>query len=220
MKIIKFEQSGFILEMESGFRVAIDIASMTPLEKLQDVFPVDLFIASHIHGDHFSPDHIAKLAPKTIILSRESYDVVRPSGAHVPVGVPTPMQIQADYILSKNGLVYETKDIKITFFHVDHGPNVSVPVDNFGFLIEADNQKIYFAGDMFYPSGIERADLEVDYALVPVGTHYTFGPQEAVDFAKTFKKIGTLVPMHDRLDVAKTDEFVVLAGPYFNVVKM
>jgi len=53
MKLTKFEQSGFILETEKGFRLAFDIGNKTPVEKLAGI-SVDAMLVSHIHGDHFS----------------------------------------------------------------------------------------------------------------------------------------------------------------------
>jgi L-ascorbate metabolism protein UlaG (beta-lactamase superfamily) len=225
MTLTKFEQSGFILETENGFRVAIDIGNRTPLEKLEGISPVDLFVISHIHGDHFSPDHIKKLFPATVILPKECYDVLDPASTKLPVGAKMAHEVmhpkvEADLIISGEGFVYENDAIKMSFFHVDHGPNVSVPVDNYGFLIEADGKTVYFAGDMFYPSGIDVSGLEVDYALIPVGTFYTFGPEEAFAFAKRFKFIRNLVPMHDRGEPEHTQQFIELAGKDFNVVVM
>ena len=204
MRITKYEQSGFILETEKGFRLAFDIAKMTPLEKLDGVPPVDLFVVSHIHGDHFSPEHIAKLAPKTVILPRECYDILSPDeNRMITAGMFIADEnmravpgLNSNLIISNDGFVFENDQVAVTFFHVDHGPNVSAPVDNYGFLIEADGQKIYFAGDMFYASGIDVSNLEVDHALIPVGGHYTFGPKEAAAFVKQFKKIGQTIPMH------------------------
>ncbi len=101
---------------------------------------------------------------------------------------------------------------KVSIFDVDHGPNVTVrPKENFGFLIEVDGKKIYFAGDMFYPSGIAVTDLEVDRALIPVGTHYTFGPHEALEFVLQFKKIGNVTPMHYEKTPETQEEFIKLA---------
>jgi len=64
MKLTKFEQSGFILETEKGFRLAFDIGNKTPIEKLNGV-TVDAMLVSHIHGDHFSLEQIKKLTPQT-----------------------------------------------------------------------------------------------------------------------------------------------------------
>ena len=88
--------------------------------------------------------------------------------------------------------------IKVQFFNVDHGPNVSPTKKNFSFLLLLTIKQCIL-GDMFYESGIDVTNLEVDVALLPVGTFYTFGPQEAFDFAKKkFKRIGKVIPMHYR----------------------
>jgi L-ascorbate metabolism protein UlaG (beta-lactamase superfamily) len=85
------------------------------------------------------------------------------------------------------------------------------PRENFGFLIEVDDKKVYFAGDMYYSSGIDVSNLEVDIALIPVGTFYTFGPREAVAFSREFKKIGKVVPMHYEKTPESAEEFIKLA---------
>ncbi len=209
MKITKFEQSGFILESDNGFKLGIDIGNKTPLEKLESV-SCDEMIISHIHGDHFSLEQIKALNPKKLYLNNECREILGEENL--------PFQI----IEVKVGDSLNIDGFDVSFFNVDHGPNVSVPLaENFGLLIKVDGQSIYFAGDMFYPSGIDVANLEVDYALLPVGSHYTFGPQEALDFAKKFKKIGTIIPMHyeknNFIDPTRKDEFLELAKDNFTI---
>jgi L-ascorbate metabolism protein UlaG (beta-lactamase superfamily) len=224
MTITKFEQSGLIIESSTGFRMAVDVGSITPIEKLDGVKPVDLFVVSHIHGDHFTPSHIAKLSPKTIILSEECYQVFNPKDLNHPtVSITDEMsnttpRIDANFVIAKGGFVYETDDVKITFFDVDHGPNATVKVENFGFTIEIDGQKIYFAGDMYNPSGMDVTNSEFDYVFLPVGGFYTFGPAEALSFAKQFKKIENLAPMHYHIRMEALPEFIELAKNDFNVV--
>jgi len=188
MKLTKFEQSGFIIESEKGFRLGLDIGSMTPVEKLEGV-KVDAMISSHIHRDHFCLDQIKKLAPKKLYINSE-------------------------IVTTKTDSEIEIGDIKVQIFSIDHGPNVSLK-ENFGFLFTVDNQKIYFPGDIFYPSGMDVTKLEVDYAMLPIGTFYTFGPEEAFAFAKTFKKIGKLVSMHDRQTPGLRERFLKLAKDDF-----
>ena len=57
MKLTKFEQSGFVLETDTGFKLAIDIGNKTSLEKLEHV-SCDAVLVSHVHGDHFSIEQI------------------------------------------------------------------------------------------------------------------------------------------------------------------
>jgi L-ascorbate metabolism protein UlaG (beta-lactamase superfamily) len=67
MKITQLEQSGVILETNSGFKLAIDIASLTPMDRLESVALPDAMLVSHIHGDHFSVPHIKKLHRRSCI---------------------------------------------------------------------------------------------------------------------------------------------------------
>ena len=203
MKLTKYEQSGFIFEAENGFRLAFDIGNKTLLERLEGV-RVDAMLVSHIHGDHFSLEQIKKLSPKKLFLNRECNETL---GEEV---LPFESQIV------KVGDTIKIDDIEVVFFNVEHGPNVSSPlIENFGFLIKSDGETIYFAGDMFYESGIEVKELEVDYALLPVGTFYTFGPQEALDFAKKFKRIGEIIPMHYEKTPETRTQFIELAKEFF-----
>ena len=199
MKITKLEQSGFILETESGYRLALDIGSMTPVEKLSGQ-KIDAMLVSHVHGDHFSVPQIKVLVPKKIYLGSECIETL---------GEET---LSSKIIEASVGDTLNIDGNEVIFFDVDHGPNVSKkPRENFGFLIKIDGQKIYFAGDMFYESGIDVSNLEVDYALLPVGTFYTFGPEEAVAFAKKFKNIKNVVPMHSRKEIQTVNRFLELA---------
>ncbi|MDB5254211.1 MAG: beta-lactamase domain protein [Parcubacteria group bacterium] len=200
MKLTKFEQSGFILETNTGFKLAMDIGAYSPVETLEGISP-DAMLVSHIHGDHFSVEQIKKLAPKKLYLNKECIEAL---GEEI---------VTSEIIQVKAGDQIDIGEIKVRFFEVDHGPNVKIkPEENFGFLIEADGKKIYFGGDIFYPSGLDVSNLEVDTALIPVGGFYTFGPQEALDFVKQFKKIGTVVPMHSNPAPETKDEFLKLAA--------
>ena len=204
MKLTKFEQSGFILETKTGFRLAFDIGNKTSIEKISAI-TVDAMLVSHIHGDHFSFEQIKALSPKKLYLNAECIETLGEEAlASEIVSVKADDEIMVD-------------SIRVQFFKVDHGPNVSAPIkENFGFLIIADGKTIYFAGDMFYQSGIDVSNLEVDYVLLPVGTFYTFGPQEAFDFAKKFKKIGKIISMHYEKTPETQGQFLELTKGIFD----
>jgi len=195
----KLEHAGFIIEADNGRKLAIDIGSYSPLEKLNDI-SIDAMIISHFHKDHFSLDQIKKLSPKKLYLSKECIELIGEE------------KLSSEIIEVKFGDYIDIDGIKVLFFEVDHGPNVTARVkENFGFLIEADGKKVYFGGDIYYPSGVDVATLEVDYALLPVGGYYTFGPKEALNFASQFKKIGNVIPMHYEKTPENRDEFIKLA---------
>lgn len=198
-KPTKLEHAGFIIETDNGYKLAIDIGSYSPLEKLNDIH-IDAMLVSHFHKDHFSIEQIKKLSPKKLYLSRECIDLIGDE------------KLSSEIIEVKIGDSIDIDGIKVLFFEVDHGPNATNrPKENFGFLIEADGKKIYFGGDIYYPSGIDVTNLEVDYALLPVGGFYTFGPKEALDFASQFKRIGNVIPMHYEKNLEKREEFIKLA---------
>lgn len=204
MKITKFEQSGVIFEADKGLRLAIDIGVYTPVEKLEGV-TVDAMIVTHIHPDHFSLEQIKKLSPKKLYVGSECKEALSKEAFSFEV-----VEIKGDSRINIG-------DIFVNIFSVDHGPNVSAPVrENFGFLITIDNQKIYFAGEMFYESGIDVTNLEVDYAFFPIGEFYTFGPNEAFAFAKKFKKIGKIISIHDRKNLEIKNQFLELIKGHFN----
>ncbi len=199
MTITQLEQSGIILETKSGFTLAIDIGSFTALERLDGLAP-DAMIVSHIHGDHFSLPHLQKLAPKKLYLNQECIEAL---GGE---------QIASEVVKVQVGDTVTIGDLEVQFFDVDHGPNATrKPQENFGLLISADNEQLYFAGDMFTPSGIDVTELEVTTALLPVGGFYTFGPEESLSFAQQFKRIGTVLPMHYEMNPEVREEFVELA---------
>jgi L-ascorbate metabolism protein UlaG (beta-lactamase superfamily) len=200
MLLTKFEQSGFLLETKSGFRLAIDIGNKTPIEKLENL-TVDAFIVSHVHGDHFSLPHIKALTPQMVYLTSECRESILEPQTTFDIE-----EIKAGQVLTMGG-------ITVTVFDVDHGPNISAPLaGNFGFLINADDQIIYFAGDMFYESGVDVSGLSVDYALIPVGGFYTFGPEKAFTFIQKFKSIKKVVPMHYDKTPETKDRFTALAA--------
>lgn len=204
MKITQLEQSGFILETENGYRLAFDIGKYTPEERLTSLHPIHTYLVSHIHGDHFSAEHIRGLAPQKVFLNAECMDALGEE------------KLSSDIVVVKDGETITENDITIKCFNVDHGPNVSSPLqENFGFLVTIEGQKVYFAGDMYYPSGLDVSKLEVDYALIPVGGFYTFGPEEAFAFSKQFKKIGTLIPMHYEKTPETKEQFLALAKNTF-----
>lgn len=207
MKIQKFEQSGFIIETNHGFRLAIDIGYMTPIEKLESV-KVDAFLVSHLHGDHLSLEHINAISPNEVYLSKECID-----------------ELDSTDVLNitqiKSGQNFPINSIDVQVFDVNHGPNIKiVPKENFGFILTVDEQKIYFAGDMFSDSGIDVSNLEIDIALIPVGTFYTFGPEEAFNFVKKFKSIKKIIPMHYEKMPETPDEFINVVNGEFVIDKI
>lgn len=225
MKITKLQQSGFIIESADGFKLGIDIGNKTPIKDLQNI-QLDALIVSHIHGDHFCPENINILNPTKLIMPRSCHNTLITLNntnnvsltGYINNSIESQQHFSGKNIIITDDSSLNIDNIQIEVFYVDHGPNVSAPVpENYGFLITLDGKKIYFAGDIFYASGIDVTNLEIDYALLPVGTFYTFGPIEAFNFAKKFKSIKTIIPMHYEKAPETCGDFVNLVGDSFNI---
>ncbi|MFA6476471.1 MAG: MBL fold metallo-hydrolase [Candidatus Paceibacterota bacterium] len=199
MKLEQFEQSGLIIEADNGYRFAIDIACYTPLEKLEGKL-VDAMLVTHRHGDHFDLERINKLSPKDLYLGQECRELITDESPSFNIHTVT------------TGEIIDLGSIKVKLFDVDHGPNVTAePRENFGLFIEVDGKKVFYTGEMFSPTGVDVSGIEADVVFLPVGTFYTFGPEEAVTFASQFKKVGKFIPMHYYKDPETKDDFIRLA---------
>lgn len=211
MTITQLQQSGTIITSESGQTLGIDIGALTPVEQLADI-TIDHVLISHIHADHCSAPQVAALAPQMVYTGSECAAAL---AAAPETATQAVTELTADTPVTIG-------DFTITPFMVDHGPNTpQVPIENFGFLIEVDEDVVYFAGDMFSPSGMDVTNLSVTAALLPVGGHFTFDAEAALAFAQTFASIGTIYPMHYEavgpIDTEGGEKFKVLAADTFIV---
>jgi L-ascorbate metabolism protein UlaG (beta-lactamase superfamily) len=84
---------------------------------------------------------------------------------------------------NKGGTV-EVAGVRFTMtnaFHSSSAPDGSYAGEPAGFVIEADDQRIYFSGDTLAFSDMQLiARLHSPtVAVIPIGDHYTMGPREA-----------------------------------------
>lgn len=203
MKITRFEQSGLLIDSR-GYQIAIDIGSTTHSASLEPYSGIDAFIVSHIHSDHFDPQNIDVMKPKKVYLNQECFK-----------DLPNGSQLNVELI--KPGWNAELGNLSVAAYEANHGPNAGTVIDNMCFVIEAEGKKLFFAGDMYYPSGPEASELEVDIAFIPIDGYYTFSPQAAIDYTQTFKDIKLLVPIHYHVRPPAIDEFMPIALEQLNL---
>ncbi len=181
MQIKCFAQSGCVITSDSGYRIALDIGSLTQAADVPS--DIDAWCVSHIHGDHFSPEHIATSKPALVC-----------AGSEVLESLAAPDQSQLLLRAEQSATV---GPLTITPYEVDHGPHVTKrPRENFSCLIQGDGVSVYVCGDMYYVSGLPPSKITVDVLLVPVGGWYTFGPTEAVAFCQSVQRVHTVIPVH------------------------
>jgi len=140
----------------------------------------DLILVSHEHHDHCSPEDIERVRkPGTLILASvgaagmigASAEVLHPGEAR-SVG-PIKIETVPAYNLEKP-------------FH----PRA---LDHLGFILEIDNERLYFAGDTdLIP---EMDSIQCDVALLPVSGKYVMDVDEAVRAVGVLKP-RLAIPMH------------------------
>lgn len=80
-----------------------------------------------------------------------------------------------------------------------------------GFIIEADGQTIYYAGDtaLSYDMKLIGEEFNLDYAILPIGDNFTMGPEDASKAAK-FVGCNNVIAMHyDTFGYIKVDHDMV-----------
>lgn len=133
--------------------------------------PADIILVSHEHPDHNQVDMVSK---------KEDTQILRVSN----------MLIDGEY---------QTKIIKdIVIKAVPAGNNQNHSINEcVGFLVAADDFKMYFAGDTSTTDYMkeELPQMELDYIFLPIDGKYNMGPEEAAECAKAIKA-KHVVPIH------------------------
>lgn len=192
MIITKLKQSGFILTLESGSTIGFDLGSETPVDRVAQIAPLSAVFVSHQHGDHLNATNLSAASAPVFaasdilpLLADESLDV-------------KPLSLGEALIIG---------GCSVTPFVVDHG-QISAPIVNLGFLIEADGQRLLFLGDMAIPGSVPPGPYNA--VLIPVGGGKVFAPEEAHNFIQTLGECGWIIPIHfdgnSSIDTARSFE--------------
>jgi L-ascorbate metabolism protein UlaG (beta-lactamase superfamily) len=189
--------STFVLRLPSGQRIVTDpwlSGPTVPAEwsRPEALAPIDLILVSHGHADH----------------STDAAAVSRATGA------PIVCLFELGHYLASKGVqdvrrmgIGGTQDIngiRITMTPAVHTGSVMdqgqivYTGGAAGFVIRAaDMPTIYFAGDtaLFGDMRIIRDRYAPDIAFLPIGDHYTMGPEDAAT-AADWLGVRQVVPMH------------------------
>jgi L-ascorbate metabolism protein UlaG (beta-lactamase superfamily) len=172
--------ASFLLESDEGKKVYIDpflTGNPKTPENLRHPEHVDVIAITHGHGDHVG-DAVAlsKQFPEAQIVAMiELKGWLGSQGANVEGQLPG---------LNKGG-TQEIDGIHFTMvnaFHSSSAPDGSYAGEPAGIVIRLENGRaLYFAGDtcVFGDMALIRRLYAPDYAVLPIGDHYTMGPREA-----------------------------------------
>jgi L-ascorbate metabolism protein UlaG (beta-lactamase superfamily) len=170
------QQSCFKIE-GCRYKIYTDPLSITKTDE------ANIILITHPHGDHFSPDDIAKLTgPKTIIIAPADCNY---TGTAKLISLKPGQEYRAD----RNVKIKAVPAYNITKTQYHPKSNNWV-----GYLITINGVTIYHAGDTERIP--EMKDFSCDIALLPLGQTYTMNSvEDAVESAKDVKAM-VAIPMH------------------------
>lgn len=205
MNIIYYGHSCFMLET-GGKKVLVDpFISPNPLAAHIDIHSIspDYILVSHGHEDH-----IADLIP-----------IARRSGAQVICSAEISCWLQRKGIENTHGMniggkrSFDFGTVKmVNAVHSSSLPDGTYGGTEAGYIIQAYNKTIYYAGDtaLHYDMRLLGEFYKLDYAFLPIGDNFTMGMEDAI-IAADFIKCNNIIGMHyNTFDLIKIDEHEAL----------
>ncbi|MBN1642400.1 MAG: MBL fold metallo-hydrolase [Anaerolineae bacterium] len=146
----------------------------------------DLILVSHEHGDHCSPEDVAKVSGAATV---------------VVANVGAAPQLKGDVRVLRPGeelTVGRVRVAAVPAYNVDKFRAPGVPfhpkeAQHNGYVVNIEGERLYFAGDTDHIP--EMAEIECDVALLPVSGKYVMTAEEAAEAARTIGPRAA-VPMH------------------------
>ena len=202
MKYTYYGQSCFLLEA-AGKKLLFDpFISHNPLAKDVDIKSIeaDYIFVSHGHGDHVGDlVEIAKQTDAQVVAMVEVAAWAEKQGLKklIPMNYGS---LKLDF--AKVRMVWAT--------HSSGLPDGSYGGNPAGFVLELDGKAIYFAGDTSLTIEMKLlADLyNLDYAILPIGGHYTMDVDDALIATKYFecdKVIGVHYDTFAQIEIDKDE---------------
>ena len=164
------------LDTQEGKRLYVDpwLDAPTTPEAEKDPDRADVIALTHGHGDHASTTvQLQQKLGCPVVGMVELMGWLAANGAD-----------EAKVIGFNKGGTVEVAGIRITMTHALHSssaPDGSYAGDPAGFVVFADDQRVYFAGDtgVFSDMQLIARLYEPTVAVLPIGDHYTMSPKEA-----------------------------------------
>jgi L-ascorbate metabolism protein UlaG (beta-lactamase superfamily) len=149
----------------------------------------DVVAITHGHGDHVGDAvGIAKQHGATVLAPVELADRIRSQG------------VEAVKDPNKGGTV-EIDGVRFTMTHAQHSSSDddgNYTGEPCGIVVRAEGKSVYFAGDTNAFGDMQNVIARLykpDVAVLPIGDHYTMGPEEAA-LAVELLGVSRVVPCH------------------------
>jgi L-ascorbate metabolism protein UlaG (beta-lactamase superfamily) len=181
MKYTYYGQSCFLLEADGKKFLFDPFISHNPLAKHIDIKSItaDYILVSHGHGDHVG----------------DLVEIAKQTDAQVIAMVEVAVWAGKQGLKNVIGMNYGTAKLdfgKVRIVWAAHSsslPDSSYGGNPAGFVLELEGKTIYFAGDTSLTLEMKLlADLyNLDYAILPIGGHYTMDVDDALISTKYFE---------------------------------
>lgn len=155
----------------------------------------DLIFITHHHGDHCSPQDVARIqGPETIIVTVPDA-AIKLTGQMIQVQPGDTLQVKG--ITVQAVPAYNTNKFRSpgNLFHPPH-------LNLVGFVITLEGLRLYHAGDSDHIP--EMAQTQADIALLPVSGIYVMTAEEAAKAAVDIRP-QIAIPMHVGADIGSPD---------------
>jgi len=196
MKITYYGHSAFVLELD-GKSIAIDPFitgnPICPLEDIAELGKIDYVLLTHAHADHLGDTlDICKAHSPKVFAIFELATWLESQG----VKNCTPMNV---------GGTLDAGDFELTMTRAYHSNSIQLEDgslisggDPAGFVIKAEGQSLYFAGDtdVFSDMALINEFHKPTIGILPIGDHFTMGVKGAAYACNNFFDFETIIPMH------------------------
>lgn len=185
----------FIIKTPEGKRLLVDpwvMQNPACPDELKDPGDIDAMLITHGHFDHIADAvELGKQKAPEIVAIPETAGWLGSKGVENTID------------MNKGGTV-EVAGVKVHMTHAVHscgitdGDQIIYGGEAAGYVIEFSNGfKLYHAGDtaVFSDMALIGKLLEPDWALLPIGDHYTMGPRSAAEAVRLLG-VKNVVPMH------------------------
>lgn len=172
-----------------GHSVLIDpFISNNPLSTADaNSIPADVILLTHGHGDHIGDTvDIAKRTGAKVAAIVEVAKWLNKQGLDNVTGWNIGGTIDLDYVTVK----------MVHAFHSSGLPDGSYGGMPAGLILTANGKTIYHAGDTgLFGDMALIGEHDLDFALLPIGDHFTMGPEDSIKAIKLLKP-RYVVPIH------------------------